>query len=78
MSFDIFVFMFFMNKVYLGFHNDGEDMVTGVWSIDLSDHISSHLQEAESGSWKGQGCQSPKSTQGDVFLPARVCLLKLL
>lgn len=54
---------FFKNQVYLGFHNDGEDVVTGVWSMDLSDHISSHLQEAESGT---------------VFSPANLCLLELL
>lgn len=73
MSFDILSLCFFKNRVYkdksllkkknrvyLGFHNDGEDMVTGVWSMVLSGHISSHLQEVESGSWEGQGCQPQK------------------
>lgn len=91
MSFDILSLRFFKNRVYkdksllkkknrvyLGFHNDGEDMITGIWSMVLSGHISSHLQEVESGSWEGQGCQPQKIYPGDVFRPARVCLLKLL
>lgn len=54
---------FFKTKVYLGFRNDGEDMVAGVWSMDLS--ITSPAT-----------CR--KHRVGAGFPPARLCLLELL